>query len=681
MILRDEPVGEYSRMFRHDGANNILLEKDLGLANGHITVGTPYGAVCSVAGLYAPPYVSSDFDFDLRLFGEKLKTVRYVWYPNMLFREGCARGCAVASGLFLLKGRRAAVMRISIENKTASDVNVPMQAMLAGGVDYVHDWTFSKPIGNKDADLRVEPRRLVKRNNDKYVIVGASIDGMSWFGPGNMWEGALAIRHSAAAVIYFHFCIGGETETAAASRLMFADPAACIIEAQNDLEERAGFIFTRLPRFTSDNTTLQNFYYRSLVHYLTNEWRVDEFIVNPYFSTGSINGGCVCSYLWDFSAGWELHALYKPNAFKEQIKIFLGLDLTKCFAFLPVNGNPNGPWYPVNQEKIVGLVYYHVLITGDASFLQETVNGRTVLDIIIENATHGVKPGEPLMLFDYGIDGEHHLELRRGLPYHGVLPDLNARRHKAFIWAAALCRLAGRTADARLLLSYANEMKALVREQLWCGEKRWFWFINNGVKDIRLTVQMFKLADSGVLDDDMLDGLLSHLNEDEFLSEYGLHSMSKTDPAYDQIDIDNGGGGNCCIFPTLIIEKLYTRGRAAEADDIFRRILWWGDCLPYWGDSMVANYIDYRQDTPLQCTIGGVTGAQCVIFGMMGVSIGFDGTVTVNPHLPAFAGDARLDGLRIGGKVIDIHCERQRYTVIVGGETIVKSYGEPAAIR
>ncbi len=36
---------------------------------------------------------------------------------------------------------------------------------------------------------------------------------------------------------------------------------------------------------------------------------------------------------------------------------------------------------------------------------------------------------------------------------------------------------------------------------------------------------------SGVLDKEQEGGLLSHLNDDEFLSGYGLHSMSKQDPA------------------------------------------------------------------------------------------------------------------------------------------------------
>ena len=48
--------------------------------------------------------------------------------------------------------------------------------------------------------------------------------------------------------------------------------------------------------------------------------------------------------------------------------------------------------------------------------------------------------------------------------------------------------------------------------------------------------------------------------------------------------------------------------------------------MPYWGDSIYADRMDYRHDTPLQCTIDGVAVAQCFIFGMFGVDPQFDGT-------------------------------------------------------
>ena len=62
------------------------------------------------------------------------------------------------------------------------------------------------------------------------------------------------------------------------------------------------------------------------------------------------------------------------------------------------------------------------------------------------------------------------------------------------------------------------------------------------------------------------------------------------------------------VFALVLLRLLlnfYTIPAEREvADDLIRRILWWGSRMPYLGDSQVANEIDYRTDTPLQSEIG-----------------------------------------------------------------------------
>lgn len=44
-----------------------------------------------------------------------------------------------------------------------------------------------------------------------------------------------------------------------------------------------------------------------------------------------------------------------------------------------------------------------------------------------------------------------------------------------------------------------------------------------------------------------MNGLLLY-STTEFLGDYGLHSLRKADPAYDENDVDNGGPG-VHVFP------------------------------------------------------------------------------------------------------------------------------------
>jgi hypothetical protein len=297
---------------------------------------------------------------------------------------------------------------------------------------------------------------------------------------------------------------------------------------------------------------------------------------------------------------------------------------------------------------------------------------------MVIQAMFGDDVGKPSALIDYGPSNSH-LELRRRYPYNHVMPDLNARRYANYLRAATLCDLAGKPAP--FLRERAQLLKPLLKERLWDAQARWFRFEDgNGKRELRYTVQMFKPIGSGVLDKECEDGLLSHLNEEEFLSTYGLHSLSKRDPGYDQLDIDNGGGGICTSFPPQIIERLYQAGQPKLAADILSRLLWWADTMPYWGDSIAANCKDYRRDTPLQCTLDGVAAAQCIIFGVFGVSARSDGDVLIKPNRLSFAPRLALKGLKVRGLSLDVRIDKRRYEVRSGSRIIRVPIGKAVAV-
>jgi len=433
-----------------------------------------------------------------------------------------------------------------------------------------------------------------------------------------------------------------------------------------------------LPKLEASNRSLVEYYNRSILCFIINKWKVAEFILNPYYSNGGIKAGCVGLYLWDFGFVPELMPLYDPAATKEHIKAFLNTDVTKHFAFNPIDGKAFGPWYPVNQEKIILAIYYYVRSTGDVGFLRETVNGKSILDWVLFNANFGDDRSKPAVLLDYGT-GNNHLELRGKYRYDNFMPDLNGRRYNTYQVAWKLGKLSGENWD--YLLERAENLKVLLKETLWSPKDRWFYFMYaNGVKELRYMNQMFKLVGSKVLDKEEEEGLLSHLNDDEFLSAYGMHSMSKQDPAYDQVDIDCGGGGDYVAFTPRIAKLFYQAGYTAQADELLKRTVWWGERLAYWGDSMVANQIEYRKDTPLQNSIASSEGAQCIIFGMFGVDLELDGTVTINPKLPSWAPDASLKGLKLRGSNIDIAATGREFTVKIGKRVFRSKIGTPLRI-
>lgn len=639
--------------FAMDGKSNILHENDFGIINGRITSGITYSDIFSVSGLWAPPYVSSDFLFSMRILGEKVTTTNYKWLPFECFREGSICGIDIYSSTTLVNAKRALIIKFGFKNNAPEAKKVPVQINIKGGMDYVHMWDFPRAAGTKTTDLLIEDKRIIKCNNGKAIIIGTDMESLKWHGMTSEWCTDVFIPAHSVMTYYFVISIGDRKEASNECESVLKSPDQFIADAHDAFQSTVSEMFDKLPVFEASDDKLAGFYYRSLLHYITNRWTVPQFLLNPCYTTGSIKGGCLASYLWDYSEGWELHPLFDPEATKEHIKQYLKIDITNCFSFDPMTGIAIGPWYPINQEKIIGLIYYYVLNTGDAAFLDEIVGGKAVWEWVSYHAMFGDDLDSSVALYDYSIDGEQHLELRKGFPYHGVIPDLNGRRYQNYIWAYELLNFLGKPKG--IFIERAEALKRLLKDELWDSDERWFHFKTNGRKKLRYTVQMFKLINSGVLDREQLEGLLDHLNEEEFLSPYGMHSISKQDPAYDQVDIDNGGGGSCTVFPPQIAERLYKAGYENYAEDILQRILWWGERTPYWGDSFVANCIDYRSDTPLQCSIGGVTGAQCIIFGMFGVQVRFNGDIEINPHPPVFSPEITLKGLKIRGCSMDIY--------------------------
>ena len=118
-----------------------------------------------------------------------------------------------------------------------------------------------------------------------------------------------------------------------------------------------------------------------------------------------------------------------------------------------------------------------------------------------------------------------------------------------------------------------------------------------------------------------------------------------------------------------IIDRLYADRRLDEADDIFHRLTWLGECFPYWGDSHYADRKDYRHGT-LQLNIEGCGIAQTIIFGMFGIDVAEDFSIRVAPHLPKSAGRISLSGLRLAGQALDVRCARtEGVSVDCGGRT------------
>ena len=661
--------------FSFEKENNILCDRHIGISGNRLSILTPESSVGKINNLQACPFTNTEFIMDVRVGGERVPAKDWSWLPNVIIREGETKLYNITTTVAVPPHNRAVVIKIELENKTENDLLLPLTVEYRGEPRRMEEWIFLIPDGNRFADLKYESdeNSITFYSNDQAASVITCSEKVKHFKSAYLLESNITLPASKKHIIYFSAHLGAKEEVEKESQSIKKDYQKYIDKAILWEKEEEKEIFSKLPELTSTDSDLVKLYYRSLVTYVTNKWEAPEFNVNPYYSTGSTNGGCMCSYLWDYSGGMYVHPLVCPETHKKQLGFYIKNDLTSSYAIMPIDGKPTGPWYQINQEKIIAMVYYYVLHTGDKEFLNEKVLDKTISEWMVFHALVGDDLSKPVALINYGEGGRDHLELRHEIQYRGIMPDLNARRYMNYIRAYKLTELAGNPCE--VLLDRASELKDLL-PTLWNENAEWYDFIYNGNRETRYTVQMFKFLDSDVIDKQTKDKLVKHLNEEEFLSEYGLHSMAKHDPAYDQDDIDNGGGGICTEFAAVIIGQLFDEGYDEKASDILKRILWWGTRLPYMGDSCAANMMLHREDTPLQADISSVSLAQTILFKLSGVSVDFDGKIKVCPPKHHLAEKIEYRNFKLRGRIFDLLIDGEYYKLKIDGKTIVKKCGE-----
>lgn len=671
----------FDSKYRFQNKYNILESHHLGICTDIASLRTPYYSAMACECFQGCPYSDTGFAFDIIIDGKrKIAPVEWIWLPNAILRKSETDDFKIETVTAVIPAKRTFVMKIICTSKSDQDVTIPLQLAYRSNPSKEYEWDFSGPPdlkGNLD-NYYEENGNLYCKTESAELCITSSVDNMKMFSLAYLWEGEITLRSKSEYTFYFSGHLGESEQVKKEIADTKWNYEAMLEKSFDWLSKETDRIFNNVPRLSSSEPLLDNLYNRSLVTYMLCRWENPELCTSPYFSTGSINGACMCSYLWDYCGGLMMHPLYDKEGNKANLRAYLRNDLTSSYALNPFTGGPVGPWYQVNQEKIICMVFYHVLFTGEKEFLFEKVGDKTVIEwmryhaYVCDDGTDGNK------LYDYGAHGKQHLELRRDVVYNGVIPDLNARRYMNYMRVYELTKVAG--CPDENLPKRASELKEKLKT-LWNEDAKWYDFINtDGKRETRYTVQMFKFLNSGVIDEREREGLISHLNETEFLSKFGLHSMSKLDKAYDQDDIDNGGGGICTHFTMQICAQLYEIGYDTLASDILKRVYWWGTTMPYMGDSCAANMIMNREDTPLQGDISSVSAAQMITFFIFGIHSDFNGNICIRPVNNRPAKNMKLENVRLCGKCFDIVIENDNFYVLYNNEKFSAKIGETITI-
>ncbi|WP_165553021.1 MGH1-like glycoside hydrolase domain-containing protein [Kribbella speibonae] len=423
-------------------------------------------------------------------------------------------------------------------------------------------------------------------------------------------------------------------------------------------------VLSRLPVLTSDIPGLEQYYRRSLASGLVCWWDHPDFVTRPFLSTSGLDGGALCAYAWD-TGGYapNLLSLMLGDRVVDIIESFLDADLTDRYAIAP-DGTGLGVAYAYSGWSLVSLAR----AAAAERQLDPTLVSR-LYDVLIALDKRFQPDEQTGVLRDYG-DQSNLLEMR-STGWEHVVASPNAERAWALDTLADLSDLTGAALPAADLRDSAQLIRSEVIRQLWDSDAGWFRSrYPDGHTELAYSIQAYDVLRAGACPPDVAAALISHLRPDAFLGEYGVSSVSAEDPLhYETADIDWSGAGAYTGEAPQLALTLWEHDEPDRAWDVLRRLFWMGEHYPYFPQ-------DHYSDKPGAPATGrriniiaGLTGAEAVLTGLLGIHPHPDGSLTITPT-PLASGNLTLTNLTYRGHAIEMALRSGRTTITVNGHEV-----------
>jgi hypothetical protein len=327
-----------------------------------------------------------------------------------------------------------------------------------------------------------------------------------------------------------------------------------------------------LPTLFTDDLKIRRVYYESaLVPLLM--CRANLPAAKRCFVTAGPQWGVTLMYYWDTEMWANTWAMLEPVTMKQLLARWLAMDFHQCYALDCVSGKGAGPWYAANDWSIFRCVDAYINVTGDTGFLKQSIQGKPVLDHLVEIATfyeQRATNGNPLA--DYG-GAENLLECAPS--YIHRVPSLNAANVYMLRRAAELLDAANNKPRSDELRAKAAALLPAVLAFYEPGQGVWNAYHRDGQR-VQLRHCFDYIMTGLALENDLPPTMKSEMTgfvERELLTKTWMRAMSLQDPAAAHSDRpDHGPMGSYDGWPPLTIDVMCRFGAFPEALAFLRAV-------------------------------------------------------------------------------------------------------------
>jgi hypothetical protein len=411
------------------------------------------------------------------------QAVTYQWFPHCVVREQTVDGIRIGTRMFLPPEQRAVLEKIEIRNVSGQSATLILGFDMRSAVTEKKTGWFANLPGEGDnlASWDASRGRLTwtARQSKAACAQGINPPPDSLVG-GNVLEYRFALAPGERRELRFVAAIAAEAADAGAMH----DRLQSSFDALEDRSERRfeqliQSAFTagnsdfsgHLPRLQTESETLWNLYQNGLKNLLTARRRSPDSAYGPTLLTLSGHVLPTLSFPWDTALSSLSLSLLDPQPLRSLVEVWLQRDMHKHLATDYISGEAVGPWYAVNDMAIVRCARNYLCVTGDFAWLDKPIDGKPVLDHLIDHATWWKKLAGKNGLGDYG-GIENLLEVVS--TYVHEVAGINAGNVSSMTFVAELLEKRGRGPQAAQLRSEAAALARRINQLLYVEGKGWW---------------------------------------------------------------------------------------------------------------------------------------------------------------------------------------------------------------
>ena len=579
--LPQSQLGHYPSIHNFHGA--LLTNKDL----------------LSVSWLVIPPFSQAYHSGTLYVNGEVHTADEFRWYAYQALRRKRLDDLEIETTTRMLFEDKGVLFRIKLKNHSDQEQELSLRVDLVGVVSKFEDgwdWFYRLPTFPKDDRARSVSSAAFRLMEAYREHIGPIPDDMEKFiaplnrqfkaelqdqGPvllvrdrstaartafafaqapdeiaavGNQghakWK--VTLQPGEAKTLDYVMAIGDQEKSVIASAQKWAQEFGVVFQQAKDLwQKRFNDAFTpgnehfsgNLPVLDTPDEKLRRVYYMGALTLMVLH-RTNLPIHDRVYLSGAPRLGATVMFYWDTSMWSTAFALLDPDTMKQHLRGWLELNIDEYFAQDFYGGTGIGFRYSASYVSIFKMLYVYLKVTGDTAFLQEEINGKTVLQTMDDfsmNWKKLVREGDTLADFGGAWD------LLECVPtYINRVPSLNA----ASVWmmrrTAEIREALGEKDQPEQLRSEADALAQAVLGLYAPGKGYWYSLHRDGSRvEMRHCYDFLTLSNyfAESIAPKMADEMVAFL-ERELFTKHWMRAQSLDDVAAERSDrADHGPMG------------------------------------------------------------------------------------------------------------------------------------------